>query len=102
MTIEKMRVHELAKEIEKSSQDVLEACKKLGISANSAMNVLTDKDVDNLKKELVPPPPKKRLTAVFRPQNSQGNQRPRQPQSQGQRPAGQGQPQRPAVPGRCP
>ena len=30
MAIEKMRVHELAKEIEKTSQDVLEACKKLG------------------------------------------------------------------------
>ncbi len=94
MAIEKMRVHELAKEIDKTSQDVLEACKKLGISANSAMNVLTDKDVDNLKKELVPPPPKKRLTAVFRPQNSQGNRPPRQPQGQGQRPVGQ--PQRPA------
>ena len=76
MAIEKMRVHELAKEIDKTSQDVLEACKKLGISANSAMNVLTDKDVDNLKKELVPPPPKKRLTAVFRPQNSAQGGRP--------------------------
>ena len=60
MTTTKVRVHELAKEIDKTSKDVLEACKKLGISANSAMNVLTDKEVDNLKKELLPPPPKKR------------------------------------------
>ena len=78
MAIEKMRVHELAKELDKTSKEVLEACKKCGISANSAMNVLTDKDVEALKKELVPPPPKKRLTAVFRPQNSaQGRPGPR-------------------------
>ncbi len=95
MAIEKMRVHELAKELDKTSKEVLEACKKCGISANSAMNVLTDKDVETLKKELVPPPPKKRLTAVFRPQNSaQG--RPAARPGAGQNPRPQGQPARPA------
>ncbi len=98
MTTTKVRVHELAKEIDKTSKDVLEACKKLGISANSAMNVLTDKEVDNLKKELLPPPPKKRLTAVFRPQNSAQGGRPagirpaggqNRPAAQGGRPSGQ-------------
>ena len=101
MAIEKMRVHELAKELDKTSKEVLEACKKCGISANSAMNVLTDKDVEALKKELVPPPPKKRLTAVFRPQNSaQGRPGPRSGAAgQASRPQGQsGQPGRPAAP----
>ncbi len=82
MTTTKTRVHELAKEIDKTSKEVLEACKKLGISANSAMNVLTDKEVDNLKKELVPPPPKRKLTAVFRPQNSAQGGRPSRPTPQ--------------------
>ena len=89
MTTTKTRVHELAKEIEKTSKEVLEACKKLGISANSAMNVLTDKEVENLKKELVPPPPKRKLTAVFRPQNS----------AQGGRPSRPGVQPRPVAPG---
>ena len=82
MTTTKTRVHELAKEIDKTSKEVLEACKKLGISANSAMNVLTDKEVDSLKKELVPPPPKRKLTAVFRPQNSAQGGRPSRPAPQ--------------------
>ncbi len=112
-----MRVHELAKELDKSNKEVLDMLKEKGVDVKSHMSSLTDEQVQMIKQpkpevkpEVAPTPvakpevkaepvaeakpdmPKKK-NFVFRPQNAQSTSRP-----QGRRPMpgqGQGQGQRP-------
>lgn len=47
-----MRVHELSKQVEKTSKELLALCEKLSIEVKSHMSALSDDDVVRLKKEL--------------------------------------------------
>ena len=44
-----MKVHELAKEMNLNSKDILERAEKLGISVKSHMSVLSDSDIEKIK-----------------------------------------------------
>ena len=107
----KVRVHELAKELNKSNKELLDILKEKSIEVKSHMSSLEDKDVTMLKtqyrgggKTETPAsaapaaegakeeaPKKKNIVQVFRPQNSQSQSRSNQGQRQNQRPQGQGQ-----------
>ena len=109
----KMRVHELAKEIDKNNKDVLDVLQANGVNVQSPLSVIDEAQADMVRRAYAPKPepkpepkqeeaaPKKRITAVFRSQNSSqaGKGRP------GTRPAAPGgmrrpgQPARPAAPG---
>ena len=89
----KLRIHELAKQINKTNKEILDALVKNNLESNASV-LLDDEQIAIVKKELgvtdEPAPVKKRITAVFRPQNS----------GQGARPARPAQPgaKRPAIP----
>ena len=105
----KIRVYELAKELDRSSKELMEflADKNRGVKSN--MSSLEDEEAQMLrkafgkKKEEVPKkeeaPKKKNIVHVFRPQNSRdGKNLMRQGRAQGQRGAGA----RPGTPGERP
>jgi translation initiation factor IF-2 len=114
----KVRVHELAKELNKQNKDVIDFLRSKNMEVNSHMSSLSDEQIAMVKAEFGPKdeqPKKKNIVQVFRPQNSQNNrqqgnrpqgqrpegQRPEKREGQGQRPEGQkferreGQGQRP-------
>ncbi len=72
----KMRVHELAKELNKTSKELLEVLEKIGVEVKGHMSVLSDEEIAKVKAALTPrkkrPPEKKRknIIQVFNPQNS--------------------------------
>ena len=73
-----MRVNDLAKELGKSNKEVLEILQKNNIEVKSHMASITDDQVSIVKKESgaskpsqPQDAPKKKITAVYRPQNSQ-------------------------------
>ena len=45
----KMKLYELAKEMDVSSKDLLEQAKEMGINIKSHLSVISDDDVKNLK-----------------------------------------------------
>ena len=45
----KMKLYELAKEMDVSSKELLEQAKKIGIDIKSHLSVISDEDVKNLK-----------------------------------------------------
>jgi translation initiation factor IF-2 len=51
----KMKVHELAKELEVKSSDIIEILKNKGIEVKSHMSVLEDGQVEDVKKALKAP-----------------------------------------------
>ena len=77
----KVRVHELAKEIDKTSKDIMEYLNGNGADLKSHMSFLTDQQVEAVKKKFGKAAPagdapkKKTIVQVFRPQNTQGGQR---------------------------
>ena len=83
----KMRVHELAKEIDKNNKDVLDVLQANGVNVQSPLSVIDEDQADIVRQAYAPKPvpkpepkpepkaeseaaPKKRITAVFRSQNS--------------------------------
>lgn len=112
----KMRVHELAKEIDKNNKDVLDVLQANGVNVQSPLSVIDEAQADMVRRAYAPKPekteapaeekkeeqavPKKRITAVFRSQNSSQAGRSKGPRpavpgaarrAQGTRPAGAGQ-----------
>ena len=90
----KVRVHELAKEIDKTSKEIMDYLKGNGADLKSHMSFLTEQQVEDVKKKFgsaghnAEAPKKKTIVQVFRPQNTQGGQR-RQNARGAQRPGGQ-------------
>ena len=77
-----MRVHELAKELDKTNKEVLDLLKEKNIEVKSHMSSITDEQVQMVKNHYNGPKvepkaeaPKKKMAMVFRPQNSQNAQR---------------------------
>ena len=52
-----MKVHELAKEMNLNSKDIIERAEKLGISVKSHMSVLSDSDIEKIKEGRKPAAP---------------------------------------------
>ena len=48
----KIKIHELAKEIDKTSKEIIAVAQELGIEAKSHMSSLEDKDIEKIKKKL--------------------------------------------------
>ena len=70
-----VRVHELAKEMNKSNKEVLDLLKEKNIEVKSHMSSLSDEEIDVVKKSFADKneedtPKKKHIVQVFRPQNS--------------------------------
>ena len=100
-----MRVNELAKDLGKTSKEVLDILQKNNVEVKSNLSNVTDEQVSIVKKALAPKPAveastesksaegapvqqKKRIAAVYRPQNSSQKGRPSGARTgQGQRPA---------------
>ena len=82
----KLRVYELAEQMNKTNKEILSILKDKGIEVASHMSTLSDEQIDAVKSEKSSEdtPKKKNIVQVFRPQNSQGGGRGRN---------GQGRPQ---------
>ncbi len=105
----KMRVHELAKELDKNNKDILDVLQANGVNVQSPLSVIDEGQADMVRRAYAPPAPpkeepkepaapKKRITAVFRSQNSSQAGKGKG----GARPAGMrrpGAPGRPGMPG---
>ena len=95
----KLRVYELAEQMNKTNKEILSILKDKGIEVASHMSTLSDEQIDAVKSEKTSEdtPKKKNIVQVFRPQNSQGGGRGRNGQGRpqgsrnGQRPQGNGQ-----------
>ncbi|MCC8127984.1 MAG: translation initiation factor IF-2 [Clostridiales bacterium] len=107
-----MRVSELAKELGKSSREIIDLLRKMNQDVKTHLSNVSDEQVRMVKKSLTSKEPeqvraaaadapKKKVIAVYRPQNSQ--QRPARPRPQNQARPASGRPQtagsteRPAV-----
>ena len=94
----KLRVYELAEQMNKTNKEILSILKDKGIEVASHMSTLSDEQIDAVKSEKTSEdtPKKKNIVQVFRPQNSQGGGRGRNGQGRqqgsrnGQRPQGNG------------
>ena len=94
----KLRVYELAEQMNKTNKEILSILKDKGIEVASHMSILSDEQIDAVKSEKTSEdtPKKKNIVQVFRPQNSQGGGRGRNGQGRpqgsrnGQRPQGNG------------
>ena len=94
----KLRVYELAEQMNKTNKEILSILKDKGIEVASHMSTLSDEQIDAVKGEKTSEdtPKKKNIVQVFRPQNSQGGGRGRNGQGRpqgsrnGQRPQGNG------------
>ena len=94
----KLRVYELAEQMNKTNKEILSILKDKGIEVASHMSTLSDEQIDAVKSEKTSEdtPKKKNIVQVFRPQNSQSGGRGRNGQGRpqgsrnGQRPQGNG------------
>ena len=94
----KLRVYELAEQMNKTNKEILSILKDKGIEVASHMSTLSDEQIDAVKSEKTSEdtPKKKNIVQVFRPQNSQGGGRGRNGQGRqqgsrnGHRPQGNG------------
>ena len=88
----KLRVHELAKELDKTNKAVMDVLKEKQVDVKSHMSTLSEEEIDLVKKSIggakedrSDAPKKKNIVQVFRPQNTQsggGRQGGRQRQNQ--------------------
>ena len=53
MLLGKMKIHELAKEIDKTSKDIIAVAQELGLEVKSHMSSLEEKDIEQVKKRLL-------------------------------------------------
>ncbi|MCI5700388.1 MAG: translation initiation factor IF-2 [Lachnospiraceae bacterium] len=103
----KIRVHELAKELDRTNKEVMDYLVNKGVDVKSHMSLIPDDVVDQTRKafsskaaspesgsEEKPKPKKKNIIRVFRSQNASGSipeRKPRRPEGQ-KRPDGQRKP----------
>ena len=82
----KLRVYELAEQMNKTNKEILSILKDKGIEVASHMSTLSDEQIDAVKSEKISEdtPKKKNIVQVFRPQNSQGGGRGRNGQGRQQ------------------
>ena len=82
----KLRVYELAEQMNKTNKEILSILKDKGIEVASHMSTLSDEQIDAVKSEKTfeDTPKKKNIVQVFRPQNSQGGGRGRNGQGRQQ------------------
>ena len=82
----KLRVYELAEQMNKTNKEILSILKDKGIEVASHMSTLSDEQIDTVKSEKTSEdtPKKKNIVQVFRPQNSQGGGRGRNGQGRQQ------------------
>ena len=82
----KLRVYELAEQMNKTNKEILSILKDKGIEVASHMSTLSDEQIDAVKSEKSSEdtPKKKNIVQVFRPQNSQGGGRGRNGQGRQQ------------------
>ena len=76
----KVRVHELAKELNKTNKEVLDVLREKNIEVTSHMSSLSDEQIEAVKSsfgggDTKEEPKKKHIVQVFRPQNSQNGSR---------------------------
>ena len=108
----KQKIHELAKELNKSSKEILDYLNKNGVEVKSHMSSIEDTQIDMVKKEFAPKaeapkveapkteeakteeaPKKKKIVALYNAQNSRGGVKPnpqkketeRRPRPEGER-----------------
>ena len=108
----KLRIHELGKEIEKDSKEIIDVLKNKGVEVKNHMSTLDSAQVEMVKNHYNPKPvqakndaapvseadKKKRMVRVFNPQNSKSSQKQgMQRQVSGQKPAGQKSTAKPAT-----
>ena len=89
----KIRVHEYAKQVNKSSKEVIEQLTKINVPVTNHMSMLEKDSVtklDNVFKKTEASKAPVKPSATQGQQRSQAPSQPR-PQGQGQRPQGQGQ-----------
>ena len=91
----KQKIHELAKELNKSSKEILDYLNKNGVEVKSHMSSIEDTQIDMVKKEFAPKaeapkveapkaeeakteeaPKKKKIVALYNAQNSRGGVKP--------------------------
>ncbi len=112
----KMRVHELAKELDKSSKEIMDILEKTGVEVKGHMAVLSEDEVAKVKAAFAPkkkrPPEKKKknIIQVFNPQNSRMSggpdarlkreRKPVRPGEERRRPVARDEEGRPIRPGR--
>ncbi|MSA16540.1 translation initiation factor IF-2 [Lactonifactor sp. BIOML-A2] len=91
----KIRVHELAKELDKTNKEVLDFLKEKNIEVKSHMSSLEDDHVKAVKEHFEKPKKKSNIIQVFRPQNASngGDRRGKGPQRSSQSRPYQGRPQ---------
>ena len=53
MLLGKMKIHELAKEIDKTSKDIIAVAQELGLDVKSHMSSLEENDIEQVKKKLI-------------------------------------------------
>ena len=90
----KIKIYELAKELDKPSKDIVEFLNKKDVDAKTHMSTIEDSEADMVRKAFAPKaddakaeaPKKKKIVQVFRPQNTQSGVR------QGGKRQGQGRP----------
>ncbi|NCD02253.1 MAG: translation initiation factor IF-2, partial [Clostridia bacterium] len=88
----KIRVHELAKELNKSSKDVIYALKGHGVVVESHMSTISDESAGKIRKFFTAPPVKKEEAPKAAAPERQPV-RPQSPAGNEQRPAGNSAPQ---------
>ena len=82
----KLRVYELAEQMNKTNKEILSILKDKGIEVASHMSTLSDEQIDAVKSEKTSEdtPKKKNIVQVFSPQHSQGGGRGRNGQGRQQ------------------
>jgi len=90
----KVRVHEIAKDLNKQNKDVIDFLRSKNMEVSSHMSSLSDEQIAMIKAEFGPKeeqPKKKNIVQVFRPQNSQSGRQGNRPNQGQKRPEGQTQ-----------
>ena len=76
----KQKIHELAKELNKPSKDIVEYLVKNGVEVTNHMNSIEDDQIEMVKKAFAPKteeaPKKKKIVALYNAQNSRGGVKP--------------------------
>ena len=85
----KQKIHELAKELNKPSKDIVEYLVNNGVDVKSHMSVVEDAQIEMVKKAFAPKteeaPKKKKIVALYNAQNSRGGVKPNPQKKEGER-----------------
>ena len=85
----RQKIHELAKELNKPSKDIVEYLVNNGVDVKSHMSVVEDAQIEMVKKAFGPKteeaPKKKKIVALYNAQNSRGGVKPNPQKKEGER-----------------